>query len=67
MDMSERIQQARQQRGLSQARLAAIVQTSTSRVEFWERGHGMHIHSLVRLCRALEVTPNELLGWEQES
>lgn len=59
---AQRIQEARQRRGMTQTELAEIVGVSKASVSNWESsGHGMTLDSLTKLCLALEVNPNEIL------
>lgn len=64
MTLGERLRRARQQRGLTQRQLATSIRGTVNQVYEWERGRGMYISTLTKLCRALDITPNELLGWE---
>jgi transcriptional regulator with XRE-family HTH domain len=58
------IRKARQRRGLSQARLAELLEMSTEVLGRMERKQVLpRLERLVLLCEILEVTPNELLGF----
>jgi transcriptional regulator with XRE-family HTH domain len=58
------IRKARQRLGLSQARLAEMLEMSTEVLGRMERKQVLpRLERLVLLCEVLEVTPNELLGF----
>jgi transcriptional regulator with XRE-family HTH domain len=58
----EKIRQAREDAGLTQAKLAAILCTAPSTVGHWEIGSRSPIGANFRaLCKALRITPAELI------
>lgn len=64
--LAENIRKFRQVRGLSQRKLAEKLNMAESSVANWEKGLSTpDVNRLVALCHALEVTPNEMLGWEE--
>lgn len=53
-------------RNLSQRKLAEKLDKSINTVANWERGlSSPDINTTVDICKALDITPNELLGWEE--
>ena len=53
-------------RGLSQRQIAMAVNKTSAVISNWEKGiNSPDLDSLEVLCKVLDVTPNELLGWEQ--
>lgn len=64
MNPGERIRVIRLERGLHQYALARLAGVEPERVRFWEQGdYRPNWDSIIRLCRALNCTPNELMGW----
>ncbi len=62
-DIGERLRTLRTERDLTQARLAEILGTHQTNVSEMERGvRGITVQQLVRLSRALKVSPNDILG-----
>ena len=60
--LGRRIARLRKDRGLVQKQLAARAGTSTSQISRYERGAAEpSLLSLLPLCQALGVTPNDLL------
>ncbi len=65
--IGRRIAEARRNKGLSQAELAAVLGVSFQAVSRWERGESMpEIHRLLPLAGALEVSLEELLKETEE-
>ena len=61
--MGQRIRRLRRQKGLTQEQLAELVELSPSFLGHIERGSRVaSLETLMKLCTALEVTPNDLLG-----
>ncbi|WP_329069041.1 helix-turn-helix domain-containing protein [Amycolatopsis sp. NBC_01480] len=57
----EKIRQAREVAGLTQAKLAAILRIAPSTVGHWEIGNRSPVGANFRaLCKALRITPAEL-------
>lgn len=55
----------RLERNLSKKRLAEISGVSRTTISSLEAGRTIgYIYTIKRLCRALGVSPNDLLGWE---
>ncbi len=54
---------ARKRRGLTQRELAALARTGPATVSDLEKGHrGAYPSTVKRLCRALGVTPSDLMA-----
>lgn len=61
-EIGERIRKFRLDRKLDQKELAKMIGVSNSRVSNWEQGQNRpDADILAKLCRALEVSPSELL------
>lgn len=56
MTVGEQIRSARQTKGMTLRELADCVGTDASSICRWERGGGMTIYNLERICKALGVT-----------
>lgn len=70
MTLGQRITMIRKQKGLSQralARIAGINISTMNRIEF--DMHDFHISNLIKIIKALKVTPNDILdiNYEQPS
>jgi transcriptional regulator with XRE-family HTH domain len=62
-EIGARLRVARQRKDVTQADLAAILGTNQSHVSNVERGdRGLTIQQLVKICRALKISPEEILG-----
>ena len=62
-EIGQRLRTLRTERDLTQDRLAKILGTHQTNVSEMERGvRGITVQQLVRLSRALKVSPNDLLG-----
>jgi transcriptional regulator with XRE-family HTH domain len=63
MSFGERLREARLDRGLSQDALAATAQLHHTHISLLERGRrDPTLETLVRLARALNLTPGELVA-----
>lgn len=61
-DIGSRIRKYREDRGLNQKQLADLIKVSNSRISNWEKGiNRPDADILSDLCRALNVSPSELL------
>lgn len=61
-EIGQRIRKYRNERGLSQKQLAELIGVSNSRISNWEQGvNRPDADILAALCRALQVSPSELL------
>ena len=61
-EIGNRIRKYREDRKLSQIQLAELIGVSNSRVSNWEQGiNRPDADILAELCRALQVSPSELL------
>ncbi len=62
-ELGARIRKYREERKLSQKELAALIGVSNSRVSNWEQGiNRPDADILADICRALNVSPSELLN-----
>lgn len=59
------IRRAREESGMTQLELSVAAKINRVTIANLETGHqrGIQVDSLVSLCRALAVTPNDLLGF----
>lgn len=61
-EIGSRIRKFREERHLSQRQLADLIHVSNSRVSNWEQGiNRPDADILADLCRALQISPSELL------
>lgn len=61
-EIGTRIRKYREERGLSQKKLAELIGVSNSRVSNWEQGvNRPDADILADICRALQVSPSEIL------
>ena len=66
MELGEKLQQLRKQRGLTQEELAAALYVSRTAVSKWESGKGYpNIDSLKAIARFFSVTVDELLSGDE--
>jgi transcriptional regulator with XRE-family HTH domain len=62
-EIGSRIRKSREERGLNQRELGALIGVSSNRVSNWEQGlNRPDADILTALCFALQVSPGELLG-----
>lgn len=63
----ERVKQARLAKGLTQKELSEKTNVSEATISRWESGDisAMRCNALFPLCKALDIDPNILLGWEK--
>lgn len=62
-EIGSRIRKYREERGFSQKELAEMLGVSNSRVSNWEQGiNRPDANILAELCRALKVSPSDLLA-----
>ena len=60
------IQMLRKMRGLSQKDIANSLLKSQNAVSSWELGNtSPSVDDLLKLCKLLEVTPNQILGFDE--
>ena len=65
-NVNENIRNFRKFRGMSQSQLGAAVHRSSNVISNWEKGiHSPDIETIEELCVVLNVTPNQLFGWEK--
>jgi transcriptional regulator with XRE-family HTH domain len=68
-DMSIRIKELRQERGLTLEQVAKVVGVGKSTVRKWETGMiaNMKRDKIASLAKALGTTPAYLMGWKEKS
>lgn len=65
-DFGYRLKNRREALGMKREFVASKMDVSTSTITKWESGErNVPMNRLVELCNILEVSPNELLGWER--
>lgn len=65
MEFYERLAFARKAKGFSQEDLASRMDISRQAVSKWENGTAQpEMSNIIKLCEVLEITPNELFGYE---
>ena len=68
MNLGERVKQRREMLGMTQEALAyKMGYKSKSSITKIERGRSVTQKVIVKLAKALEVTPAYLMGWEEDS
>lgn len=64
--IGENIRNFRKFRGIKQQDLADMLDRTKSVISNWERGANFpDVETCEKLCKILQVTPNELFGWEE--
>ncbi|MGH9461942.1 MAG: helix-turn-helix domain-containing protein [Vicinamibacteria bacterium] len=67
-EIAQRLRDARRRRGMTQVELAARLGTNQTYVSSVERAsRGLTVQQLVRLCRALRISPEEILRETKQS
>lgn len=62
----ENIRNFRQFRNMTQVELGKALGRSKNVVSNWERGDNEpDLDTIAEICRVLEVTPNQMFGWEK--
>lgn len=65
-NLSQNIKNLRMMRGLSQKQLGALLNKSPNAVSNWEKGTtSPDVDLLENICKILEVTPNQIYGWDK--
>ncbi len=65
MNFCENLKREMRYRGISQTVLAERLNTSQATISRWVKGVNQpDFQALFVLCEILEISPNELLGWE---
>lgn len=65
MGFGNNIKEAMQAKGLTQTKLAEMLGVRQNTISQWiTETNEPNVETILRLCRLLDVTPNELLGWE---
>lgn len=66
--IGNQIRTYRKARGLTQEELASRMEASFTFVSRLERGEsGCSAYNLKKACKALEISPNDMLMWEDET
>lgn len=65
-EIGARIRRRRKEKGLVFRELAELLKSNTSTVARDEEQGPAKTKRLIAYCRALEVSPNQLLGWEED-
>lgn len=66
MNFCENLKREMRYRRISQTELAEKLSTSQATISRWTKGVNQpDFQSLFLLCQILEISPNELLGWEE--
>lgn len=64
--VNDNIRNFRKFRQMSQKRLGEALNKSTNVVSNWENGiHSPDLDTIEQLCKVLNVTPNQIFGWEE--
>lgn len=67
MNFSENLASLRKSKNLSQEEIADRLGVSRQAISKWENGQALpETANIMKLCEILEVTPNELLGYEEQ-
>ena len=65
-ELNRNIKNFRDFRGMTQEDLASHVGKTKNVISNWERGdNNPDVDSVERICLALDVTPNEIFGWDK--
>lgn len=68
MEFGEKLSAARKAKGFSQEELAAKINVSRQAVSKWENGTAQpETANILKLCEVLEVSPNELFGYDEKT
>jgi len=68
MEFGEKLSAARKAKGFSQGELAAKINVSRQAVSKWESGTAQpETANILKLCEVLEVSPNELFGYDEKT
>ena len=63
--LNSNIKNFRKFKGMTQEELANKIGKSKNVISNWERGdNSPDVDSIEKICKALNVTPNQLFGWE---
>lgn len=66
MNFSENLKKLMEIKGITRTDLADLLETHYNTIEMWTRGRCYpSIKSLMKLCEIFNVTPNQLLGYEE--
>lgn len=67
MDYIDRLKKARKAKSMKQAEVSASLGLSHSTYGMYEtRKNKMDVETFAELCRLFDVTPNEMLGFDEE-
>ncbi|MCI8339213.1 MAG: helix-turn-helix transcriptional regulator [Lachnospiraceae bacterium] len=68
MKIGQNLSAIRLQHGLTQAELAEAADVTTDHISHVENGsNGISLELLLKICRALGITPNDILSGEYET
>ena len=66
MNFCENLKKEMRYRQISQQALAEQLNTSQATISRWTKGINQpDFQTLEKICKILETSPNELLGWEE--
>lgn len=66
--MAYQIRMCRMMRGYTQQEIADKLQKSMNAISNWELANtSPSVDDMVKLCKILHVTPNQLCGWEENT
>lgn len=66
VSMELKLREIRKLKGLTQTELAELMGVNLRSISSWERGATiLNAENIVKVCKALNCTPNDLLGWEE--
>jgi DNA-binding Xre family transcriptional regulator len=60
----ERVRDARKKKGLTQGQLGESIGMLRQGVNYIEKKDGFKFDTMIKICKALEITPNDLAGWK---
>lgn len=65
--LGDNIRNARIAKNINQEELAKLLGKSKNVISNWERGDNRpDVDMIERLCEILDMSPNEMIGWEEE-
>ena len=68
VDISNRIRAYRMERNMSQEELGDKLGISFQQIQKYEKGvNRLSVGRMVEICKVLQMTPHELIGWEKST
>lgn len=65
INFGKALKQAREEKGLTRVNLASLLKVQYYNISDWETGRSQpKFDILIQICKALDTTPNELLGFD---